>query len=130
MMAGMRVAIPDVSREAEHDGSICCHARRVLRGRVARRRRACGCGNVSPVHDAIKRDAIKQLTSDPAVALVTEDDPLGAPMSFRRIEAYRNCEQPWMHETFRFEGCGGALVLEIGVGQGPITCSSLAPEPT
>jgi SAM-dependent methyltransferase len=70
------------------------------------------------VHDAVKREAVKQWTTDPAGAFAARDDDLGTSESFRRIEAYRYREQPWMHETFHFEAYRGARVLEIGVGAG------------
>jgi ubiquinone/menaquinone biosynthesis C-methylase UbiE len=69
------------------------------------------------VDDQIKQAAVKQWTADPAGAFVAGDD-LGSADSFRRIEAYRYCEQPWMHDTFHFERYRGKRVLEIGVGAG------------
>ena len=70
------------------------------------------------MHEAVKREAVKQWTTDPAGAFAAGDDDLGTPESFRRIEAYRYREQPWMHETFHFDAYRGARVLEIGVGAG------------
>ena len=70
------------------------------------------------MHEAVKREAVKQWTADPAGAFAAGEDDLGSPESFRRIEAYRYREQPWMHETFHFEHYRGARVLEIGVGAG------------
>lgn len=46
------------------------------------------------------------------------DDELGTAAGFRRIEADRRAEQPWMEETFAWAGFAGRDVLEIGVGLG------------
>jgi SAM-dependent methyltransferase len=70
------------------------------------------------VHDAVKREAVKQWTADPAGAVAAGEEELGNPEAFRRIEAYRYREQPWMHDTFHFDRYRGAKVLEIGVGAG------------
>jgi ubiquinone/menaquinone biosynthesis C-methylase UbiE len=68
--------------------------------------------------DPIKREARAQWGHDPAGALAAGGEPLGTPESFVRVEAYRYAEQPWMHETFRFEQWAGKDVLEVGVGLG------------
>lgn len=68
--------------------------------------------------DPIKREARSQWAHDPAGGLAAGDEPLGTPESFARVEAYRYAEQPWMHETFRYESWSGKDVLEIGVGLG------------
>lgn len=68
--------------------------------------------------ELIKRAARDQWSADPAGGVAAEDAELGTPASFARIERYRYLEQPWMHETFRFERFAGKRVLEIGVGLG------------
>jgi len=67
---------------------------------------------------AIKREAQHQWGHDPAGGLAAGDEPLGTPAAFARVEDYRYQEQPWMHDTFRFERFAGQDVLEIGVGLG------------
>lgn len=66
----------------------------------------------------IKRAAREQWAADPAGSLAAEDEELGTPASFARVERYRYAEQPWMHDTFHFERFAGQRVLEIGVGLG------------
>jgi ubiquinone/menaquinone biosynthesis C-methylase UbiE len=67
---------------------------------------------------AAKREARKQWDHDPAGSVAVEDDPLGTPESFRKVEAHRYAEQPWMHDTFHYDRYRGQRVLEIGVGLG------------
>ncbi len=64
-----------------------------------------------------KHQARLQWGHDPA-GTAAGDHPLGTPESFRRVEDRRYREQPWMHDTFRFERYAGRDVLEIGVGLG------------
>jgi len=67
----------------------------------------------------IRDEARAQWSHDPAGNIaVQEDTDLGTPESFAQVEAYRYADQPWMHETFRFERFAGQRVLEIGVGLG------------
>jgi SAM-dependent methyltransferase len=68
--------------------------------------------------EAIRREAQAQWGQDPAGALAAGDEPLGTPESFARVERYRYDEQPWMHDTFRFEQYEGQRLLEVGVGLG------------
>ena len=65
----------------------------------------------------IRDQARAQWSSDPAGAFVVEGE-LGSAESFQAVERYRYREQPWMHDTFRFERFAGKRVLEIGVGLG------------
>lgn len=58
-----------------------------------------------------------QWSSDPAGAFVVEGE-LGSREAFQAVEGCRYREQPWMHETFRFERFAGKRVLEVGVGLG------------
>src|SRR4051794_17854646 len=66
----------------------------------------------------IREEARSQWSHDPAGSIAAEDVELGTPASFAKVEAHRYAEQPWMHETFRFERFAGERVLEIGVGLG------------
>jgi len=68
--------------------------------------------------DAIRDEAREQWGHDPAGGLAAGDEPLGSRDSFERVERYRYQEQPWMHDTFRFERFAGERVLEVGVGLG------------
>lgn len=68
--------------------------------------------------EGIRREAQAQWGQDPAGGLAAGDEPLGTPESFARVEKYRYDEQPWMHETFRFEQYEGQRLLEVGVGLG------------
>jgi ubiquinone/menaquinone biosynthesis C-methylase UbiE len=68
--------------------------------------------------EAIRREAQAQWGQDPAGGLAAGDEPLGTPASFARVERYRYEEQPWMHDTFRFEQYEGQRLLEVGVGLG------------
>jgi ubiquinone/menaquinone biosynthesis C-methylase UbiE len=67
---------------------------------------------------AAKHEARRQWAHDPAGSIAVEDDGLGTPESFRKVEAHRYAEQPWMHETFHYARFRGQRVLEIGVGLG------------
>jgi SAM-dependent methyltransferase len=68
--------------------------------------------------EEIRAEAQAQWSQDPAGSNAPGADELGTPESFAKVEAYRYSEQPWMHETFRFERFAGQRVLEIGVGLG------------
>lgn len=68
--------------------------------------------------ERIRGQARLQWSQEPAGAVGAGAAQLGTPESFEGIERYRYGEQPWMHETFRFERFEGASVLEIGVGLG------------
>lgn len=74
----------------------------------------------SPDHwaEEVREQAQAQWEHDPAGGLAAGDEDLGTPESFARVEAYRYREQPWMHETFRYERFADRDVLEIGVGLG------------
>jgi ubiquinone/menaquinone biosynthesis C-methylase UbiE len=67
---------------------------------------------------AIRRAAERQWSRDPAGAIAVGQDSLDAPESFARIERHRYIEQPWMHDTFGYDGFKGQRLLEIGVGLG------------
>ncbi|GAC1437906.1 MAG: hypothetical protein NVSMB51_12920 [Solirubrobacteraceae bacterium] len=71
-----------------------------------------------PESDSIKERAKHQWDHDPAGGLAARDEELGTPESFARIEAHRYREQPWMHQTFKYEEYASKDVLEIGVGLG------------
>lgn len=66
----------------------------------------------------VRSEAQAQWTHDPAGGLAGAGVREGSPEFFARVEAYRYREQPWMHDTFRFERFAGRDVLEIGVGLG------------
>ena len=68
--------------------------------------------------DTVKTEAQKQWGNDPAGAYAAGDAELGTPLSFQRVEADRYADQPWMHDTFRYEDHAGQRVLEVGVGLG------------
>jgi SAM-dependent methyltransferase len=68
--------------------------------------------------DHVREEARSQWGHDPAGGLAADDEQLGSPESFARVEAYRQRMQPWMDETFRWERFQGLRVLEIGVGLG------------
>jgi SAM-dependent methyltransferase len=68
--------------------------------------------------EEVKRESRHQWGSNPAGDLAAGDASLGSAESFRRIEAHRYREQPWMHETFNFDAYRDRDVLEIGVGLG------------
>jgi ubiquinone/menaquinone biosynthesis C-methylase UbiE len=65
-----------------------------------------------------REEAIAQWEHDPAGSNDAGTAQLVSPEAFVRIEAARYRQQPWMHETFRFERFRGARVLELGVGLG------------
>jgi ubiquinone/menaquinone biosynthesis C-methylase UbiE len=67
--------------------------------------------------ERVRDQAREQWSHDPAGAFVVGGE-LGSPESFQAVEQYRYREQPWMHDTFRFERFAGKRVLEIGVGLG------------
>ena len=71
-----------------------------------------------PGGEGAKHQARLQWGHDPAGSVAAGEEPLGTPESFRRVEEHRYREQPWMHDTFRFERFAGRDVLEIGVGLG------------
>lgn len=68
--------------------------------------------------ERVRREARLQWSQEPAGAIGAGTEPLGTAASFEKVERYRYRDQPWMHETFRFERFAGASVLEIGVGLG------------
>lgn len=68
--------------------------------------------------DRLREEARSQWSHDPAGSHHAGDAELSTPESFRRIEQLRYREQPWMHETFRFDRFKEQRVLEIGVGLG------------
>lgn len=68
--------------------------------------------------DEMRAQARAQWSHDPAGSVAAGDDELGTRESFAKVEEHRYAEQPWMHETFRFERFAGQRVLEIGVGLG------------
>jgi ubiquinone/menaquinone biosynthesis C-methylase UbiE len=67
--------------------------------------------------DRIRNEARTQWTSDPAGAFVAEAERK-SPSWFAQIERYRYREQPWMHDTFRFDRFAGKRTLEVGTGLG------------
>lgn len=66
----------------------------------------------------VRAEARAQWGRDPAGSNAVGSEPLGTMESFVRVEADRYQQQPWMHETFRYERFDGERVLEIGVGLG------------
>ena len=68
--------------------------------------------------ELIRDQAREQWGHDPAGSVHAGEAQLGTPEGYASIERQRYREQPWMHETFRFERYAGLRVLEIGVGLG------------
>lgn len=66
----------------------------------------------------IRAQARAQWGHDPAGAVHAGEADLGTPEAFANIERQRYREQPWMHDTFRYERYAGRRMLEIGVGLG------------
>lgn len=68
--------------------------------------------------ESVKQEARKQWGHNPAGDIGAGEAQLGTAESFMAVEEYRYREQPWMHDTFRFDRYRGREVLEIGVGLG------------
>ena len=92
-------------------------ASRLTIGDSDRNARASYTRDVNLEGEHFRDEARKQWSSDPAGAFVVTGE-LGSRESFEAVERYRYREQPWMHETFRFDRFAGEQVLEIGVGLG------------
>jgi SAM-dependent methyltransferase len=66
----------------------------------------------------VRLEAVSQWDRDPAGARDAGGAPLDTLEASRAVELARYKEQPWMHDTLRFDRFRDARVLEVGVGLG------------